>query len=198
MSALPVHQEWTEHEPALAVPEAWWEEFEDPPGMRAEVIGGELVLSPSPSDAHQWAVVCLLAALAPGCPDGWLALPDVEWRLTSGGLVAQAPRPDVLVVRKHRNLAEVPLLAVEVISPSDLRRLTTHRALRIDAKINDYMRNGLRFFLEVRLDELSATLLSLDPTAEGDRVLAAAVGDEILVADTPFPFTLRPSDLVLS
>ena len=98
-----------------AVSADWWDAFEDPPGMRAEVIRGELVLSPSPSRVHQRAILRLQIILQDACPAGYEALSDLEWRFDDRGRVAQAPRPDVLVVPTGPTgpVKDPPLLVVE-------------------------------------------------------------------------------------
>lgn len=198
VTALPTHSLYEpDGSEGLPVSADWWDTFSDPPGMRAEVIQGELVLSPSPSSAHQYAVMELAFLLRDFLPAGHVALSDLEWRFDQHGLVAQAPRPDLLVVPRDRGrLVAPPLLVVEVLSPSDRRPLVDNPLLRIDGKIEDYARNGLRHYLEVDLDTGSAKLLRFDPP-KPYRQVASAVNHEWFETDEPFRFGFRPSKLVL-
>src|SRR6266516_1899387 len=118
--------------------------------VRREVIDGDLVVTPSPSARHQWAIVVLTAAL-------------YEYRERRGGLVVPAPldvffedtnvvEPDVVFVRgdhvgrvEERLVRSAPDLVVEVSSPST-RRLDTGRKLAL------YERFGVPEYWFVELD----------------------------------------------
>jgi Uma2 family endonuclease len=187
MSALPLH-EIADPPPVTT---AWWETFADPPSMRAEVVGGELVLSPSASRRHQRIVLELAVLLRTACPNDHEVLLDIEWRLDERGIVAQAPRPDVLVVPvADESVVEPPLLIVEVLSDSDRQRLIGRDLSRIDGKIADYQSNGLRWYLEV-VPDMTVVLVDLAQ----NRVIAQAAGDELFTTTVPFPFQFRLSDL---
>lgn len=106
---------WTREE-VLALPDD---------GMRHELFDGELVVTPAPRMLHQLVVGELYLSLAE-----YLAAHDVGRVLLSpadlpllGGQVAQ---PDVFVV-PHLSFAQdwsdapVPILAIEVVSPSSAR-----------------------------------------------------------------------------
>lgn len=94
-------------------------------GMRHELFDGELVMTPAPRKRHQLVLGELFIQLA-----NWLATHDAGRVLLSpadlpllGGQVAQ---PDVFVV-PHLQFAPdwsdapVPVLAIEVVSPSSAR-----------------------------------------------------------------------------
>jgi Uma2 family endonuclease len=200
MTALPVHEEYQPDEPlASPVPSAWWDTFEDPPGMRAEVIQGELVLSPSPNLEHQIVVTALIGIFLAMAPPEYRVLSDLEWRFDERGFVARSPRPDVLIIpRAHTGpLVDAPLLAVEVLSPSDRRPLQGKPLLKIDGKILDYSANGLRHYLEIALSGSvpTATLAVREPDGHYSQ-LATAAGDELFQTEEPFPFAFRPNDLL--
>lgn len=166
--------------------------------MRAEVVQGELVLSPSPSRAHQIAVVALIMLFEQMLPDTFRVVPDIEWRFDVHGFVAKAPRPDLVVVPRADDgpLVDIPILAVEVLSPTDHRPLTAHPMLRVDGKILDYAANGLRHYLEISLGDVStARLVTLELNGSG-RVVHSAEGDELFEVNEPFAFSFRPSDLL--
>lgn len=173
----------------------WWEQFEAPPGYRAEVIQGEIVLSPSPVFRHQVVATRLGSMLGEACPDGYVAAVDMEWRLDAAGLVAQAPQPDVIVVKPIGSGFETPpLLAVEVLSPSDDRSILGGDLTRFDGKAIDYRRNGLEFLLVVQPELEVVFLLAADD--EDWREIARARGDHMFGTELPFPMRFRPRDLV--
>lgn len=182
----------TESDPGI--PAAWWDEFTDPPGYRAEVVRGELVVSPSPGRAHQRALIELGMILRESCPEGFEVLPDIEWRLDRGGVVAQAPRPDLVVVRVADGpIADVPLLAVEILSRSDHRPLERSRQTRLEGKQLDYAQNGLKHLLVVSTDAPWVQLFM--PAPGGWAEVASAERDELFSVTEPFAFSLRPRDL---
>lgn len=176
------------------VPASWWDAFSDPPGYRAEVIRGELILSPSPGRPHQRALRKLLAVLSESCPAGHEVLPDIEWRLDRESRVAQAPRPDLMVVPIDDGpIREAPLLAVEILSTSDHRPLERSRLSRLEGKQLDYAENGLQRLLIVSPAGPWAQLLV--PVKGGWAESASAEGDEMFSAADPFVIEFRPVDL---
>lgn len=178
-----------------------WEGVVVPEGFRAEIIQGELVVTPSGDVAHGWIPMRLASRLLPFCPEGWGPAVGVEWRRTAAGVVAMAPVPDLVIIRRPERfsgtgpLATAPLLAVEVLSPSDDRRLEGGLTRR-EGKLLDYASAGLADYLEV---DRSGSELCLVRYEAHDGALVAVdrrVGDEDLVADRPFRYLLRPADLV--
>jgi Uma2 family endonuclease len=183
-----------------AVPPHWitveeWDLFGDwlPPHYRAEIIRGELALSASPNRSHQNCVTGLILALAPHLPEGYQTVPDLEWRLDHEGYVARAPRPDLIVAPKSQEpITAPPLLAIEILSPSDDRPLEfegTHLS-RIAGKVLDYRQGGLRWYLEISLVEPYVRLVDLTT----DRLIAKATDE--FSTEVPFPFGFRLSDLL--
>jgi Uma2 family endonuclease len=151
-------------------------------------------LSPSPGRAHQRALRKLLRVLEDGCPEAFEVLPDIEWRLDRGGVVAQAPRPDLVVVGKVDGpIADVPLLAVEIVSRSDHRPLERSRRTRLEGKQLDYAQNGLQHLLVVSADAPWVQLLT--PAPGGWAEVASAERDELFSVTEPFAFSLRPREL---
>ncbi len=97
-------------------------------GQRYECIGGELLVTPSPSFAHQYVVQEFFLALGPFVRAqglGGLLTAPADVRLTAMDLV----QPDLFVCIPKTGLARVRdwtdvsglLLAVEVLSPSSAR-----------------------------------------------------------------------------
>jgi Uma2 family endonuclease len=191
-----------------AVPSDWYEVYEPPAGLSASVIRGELVLTPAPSDEHQYAcgrlVVLLDSAVASADPS-LVILPGGGWHLDEERRVAMDPQPDVVI--RHRadggHRSRTPVLAVEVISPSDSERLTSDpRLTRIEGKRLDYADHGLTDYLEYDgfLPGAGGPVLRRYELRlpEHRLVLAGqASGDEPLIAERPFPYRLVPSELLL-
>jgi Uma2 family endonuclease len=101
-------------------------------------------------------------------------------------------QPDILVTADAdltgRDVSGVPLLAVEVLSPST-------QLFDRNLKKATYERIGTRYFwlVDPRVPEIAAYTLD----DEGRYELASrAVDNEILRPELPFPVELRPSDLV--
>src|ERR1700722_1873749 len=92
-------------------------------GYRREIIGGSLIVTPSPVGGHQ-RVTGKLYALLEGreTEDTMAMVGPFDWKLLDRGAVV----PDVMVIRREDfdatgPLAEtaVPLVVVEVLSPSN-------------------------------------------------------------------------------
>lgn len=103
---------------------AEWEALPDD-GQRHEVIDGMLLVSPSPSLAHQRVLGALYRALHRNCPpelEVFMAPLDVD--LTESENRLTITEPDLLVLRREHTggtrlpAGVVPVLAVEVLSPS--------------------------------------------------------------------------------
>lgn len=103
-----------------------------PEGVKAEVVGGELVTAPRPRPAHGRAQAILSSNLAGpfdlgrGGPGGWWILIEPDVRLGENDIVS----PDVVGWRRsrmpsfpeERPIEVVPDWVCEVASPSSVRR----------------------------------------------------------------------------
>ncbi|HUO09832.1 MAG TPA: Uma2 family endonuclease [Phycisphaerae bacterium] len=96
---------------------------EDPPGLRLELVHGEIVVSPSPSLRHSYADNQLRAILTVHINDHDLGmlLGDVDTIFDD----LNVRRPDILFIAKSRlhlikghGIPIVPDLCVEILSPS--------------------------------------------------------------------------------
>lgn len=157
---------------------------------RYELVDGTLLVSPSPRPLHQRVVARLLAALTPVCPADCEVLPaPVDVVLDEYTVMI----PDVVVGRREtfteRALVGVPVLAVEVISPSS-RHIDTH-------------------LKPARLAEAGCPYYwVIDPRAPGIRCFrlaggeytldAEATGEEVARLELPYRLDLSPADLVSS
>ena len=111
-------------------------------GRRYELIDGELLVTPSPSSAHQWVVGSLHAILrqhvvANGL--GMVFVSPLDVILTE----RSAPQPDIVYVESarrervtDRGIEGAPTLVVEVLSPS-------RPALDLVQKRRLYRENGI-------------------------------------------------------
>lgn len=175
-----------------------WRAIRLPEGVRAELIGGEVVVSPAPTSGHAIIAKQLMSMLDPGVPDGCEVLWGVEWEIAAAPcLLTGAPQPDLVVMEcvDVKRLTQPPLLAVEVLSPSDRRVLEDSELTRIEAKRLDYATGRLADYLEV--DRASGTLTVTRYELHDGllRVADVASGDQELHSDRPFTYTVRPADL---
>jgi len=155
---------------------------------RYELVDGVLLMSPSPRPLHQRVVARVLAAVVPGCPRDCEALPaPVDVVLAEDTVLI----PDVVVGRRadytERALVGVPVLSVEVISPSS--RLIDTKLKR--AKLAEA---GCPHYWIVDPYVPSVLCLTL---RDGEYVTAAeAKADHGIELDVPFPVSLVAEDLV--
>ena len=133
---------WTREE-VLALPDD---------GNRYELVDGELLVSPSPAYRHQRALVCLFNRLWPYVQKqrlGEMLWSPADLDLNSQQLV----QPDLFVLppypsaRPRRDWSEagIPVLAVEVISPSTARHDRITKRTR-------YQRSGIGEYWIIDVD----------------------------------------------
>jgi Uma2 family endonuclease len=154
---------------------------------RYELIDGELLVSASPSTAHQRALGALyrlLHAAAPVTCEVFLA--PFDWYVDERNVY----QPDLLVARRadltERNLPRPPVLAVEVLSPSS-------RSVDLVRKRAAYQRAGLEHYWVV--DPLLPAVTVLERVRGRLVETATAKGDESVEVDRPFPVTVVPAAL---
>lgn len=134
-----------------------WERLFDPPGQRFELVNGNVVVNPAPRPIHQGIARRLANAFDRWCPAGEQAECDIEWRVPAGpGAITQALRPDVVVTRTEElrgvsAISAAPTLAVEVLSPSNLRA-------DFYDKLAAYLANGLTCLVTVEVDDTESTV----------------------------------------
>ncbi len=164
-------------------------------GRRYELLDGTLLVSPAPGVWHQEVAFALARALHLACPPQLhVVITPFEWR----GSRRTALQPDVLVARRGdllaveggKFLAEPPVLAVEVLSPS---------SRRIDrlSKLSAYEEAGVASYWLGDPDPETPALHALD-LVDGHYVeVGCPLGDRSWQAQRPFPVTVRPADLVV-
>lgn len=158
-------------------------------GNRYELFDGQLVVTPSPAASHQGVITLLLERLLPYLQRefrGWALTSPADLRL-DGNQVAQ---PDIFVLPGRTlpqswNAAPLPVLAIEVSSPSSARY---DRGL----KRRYYQRAGVPEFWVVDPD--ARVIERWRPGDERPEVLDTAIawqpGDSPpLVIDLPALFT---------
>jgi Uma2 family endonuclease len=119
-----------------------YEAFEGYPGLRDELINGEIILSPQPKPLHQQISENIHRLLNEVLSDQFVAKQNSSIKLREANSM---PAPDVFVVRRadwkracesDRYLEMPPILAVEVISPAN-------RKSRVAQKIDLYLSTGV-------------------------------------------------------
>jgi Uma2 family endonuclease len=114
---------------------------EDPPGVRLELVDGEVAVSPSPTPRHSFAVARLIKILSIYIDDNDLGElhEDVDTLLDEYNV----RRPDVLYFSKSRvhligekAMEGPPDLAIEIISPSSVE-------IDREDKFDQYRRGGV-------------------------------------------------------
>jgi Uma2 family endonuclease len=182
-----------------SISEELWNEMEDPPGYRLEILGGQLLMNPAPDDRHNrfgedLTAIFRAAVARDGHPYDVTA--DVEFRSVDAGSVRESPRGDVVVGRVDRERGFhllVPLLVVEVWDP-----LTPPG--RIRAKRMYWHSLGVRHYWQVRLadplrPDRGATTLEVFDFEVGDDPVARVSGDEALTITEPFAVTVVPNEV---
>ena len=175
-----------------------WDLLTMPEGYRAEVVRGELVVTPAASVDHGRAQSCLIVVLAAVVPAGFGPVSGVEWRLDMGGVVAMAPQPDLMVVPRSARGAAItdpPLLAVEILSPSDHQRLAAGMTRR-EGKLLDYAANGLGDFLELDLTAPGPVATRYELRDGALVAVDMVAGSAVLRAERPFAYAFSPQSLI--
>jgi Uma2 family endonuclease len=170
-----------------------YEALEEMPddGYRREIVGGALIVTPTPSGGHQRAAGRLYGILlASETPDTMVMPAPYDWVTEDGGSV----QPDVLVIRRADfdpkgplRWPALPLLVVEVISPWKPRLDTgTKREL--------YESLGVAHYWMVDPEEPSLLALALtDGRYDPEAHIQASVAWE---TDHPFPVRVVPAELI--
>ena len=164
------------------------DQFPESDGNRYELIDGVLVVSPSPRVRHQIVSFRLAQALDTRCPEDLRVLiAPTDVVLSEDTLVV----PDLIVARKtdftEKNLPVAPLLAVEILSPSN-------RLFDLNIKHDRYRRAGVASYWIVDPDRPSLTAWELQ---DGEyRQIAEVSGDEPFTASTPYEVTIVPASLL--
>ena len=156
---------------------------------RYELLDGAILVTPGPGRRHQSVVLELAMLLRLHRPSGLVVKIAPFAVVLSDDTELQ---PDVLLARQSdltdQNLPAVPLLVVEVLSPT-----TWHRDL--GEKMAAYARAGVRHYWVLAPDVPSITIYQLEGDDEYAE-FAHAEGTQPAHVTEPVELTLRPADLV--
>ena len=158
-------------------------------GLQYELLDGLLLVAPAPVPRQQLALVRLLTLLEPPARDtDALVLPaPIDWRPHR----TTSLQPDLVVLRRAdydpERLSAVPVLVVEVLSPSTRRK-------DLLVKRDAYQEGGIGGYWFVDPDAPSLTALEL---VDGTYVeTGRSHGAEPLELTYPFDVTVVPAELV--
>lgn len=159
---------------------------------RYELLDGQVLVTPSPSPAHQRVVADLIALLHPAVPSDWWVLPrplDVELTTKDGDTVLQ---PDLLIARQGLLTATghdgPPVLVVEVLSPTTWQR-------DLGVKMAAYAQAGVPHYWVVAPTTRSITVYQLgDDHTYTEH--AHVEGEQAVTLETPIKVTLSPASLL--
>ena len=156
-------------------------------GHRYELIDGVLIVTPSPRWGHQDVVGRLHLLLSEACtPELQVVLAPFDVALADDTVM----QPDLLVARfdeiTDRDLPSVPLLAIEVASPST-------RLFDLNTKKAKFDEAGIEAFWVV---DPEALWLRAWERRGGELVEVAHVrGEETFATEVPFPVEITPVTL---
>ena len=158
-----------------------------PPGVAAEIIGGELYLLSRPAPRNQSAAAILSALLHPPCrwgrggPGGWIVLPEPELSL---GDLPDLAEPDLAGWHRDR-LPTMPEDAAIRVVPDWVCEVLSSSTRRHDrfTKMPMYLSHGVGHAW--LLDATAKTLEVFRRTADGWLLALSAAGDATVRAE-PF------------
>jgi len=177
MTTMPVTRDWTVDD-LDALPDD---------GLRYELVDGVLLVSPAPAFPHQVGLAALVHQLTLHAPAEFRVLPaplDIRFSRT------RQLQPDIVVIPRGEltpRVVDLPLLAVEVLSPST-------RATDLTLKRHVFEQAGVPSYWLLDPQVPSLTVLELVDGAYAE--VASAEGSATLTVERPFPVTLVPADLV--
>jgi Uma2 family endonuclease len=157
-------------------------------GRRYELLDGAIVVTPAPGPAHQQVVFRLARVLDDSVTPGLrVFVAPLDVALPSGDVL----EPDVMVVHADAvtatDVTGVPMLTVEVISPSSRRR-------DLGDKLTAYRDAGVPSYWVV--DPVGPRVRAWQLEAGEYVELADVSGDEEWAARSPYSVTIRPADLL--
>ena len=157
-------------------------------GNRYELVDGLIVVTPSPSLAHQRVSAELFFKLRLSCPSNLRVLSaPLDVTLADDTVI----QPDLLVADPttftELRLIGAPRLAVEILSPST-------RLYDLNTKKSALERAGCPAYWVVDPSGPSITAWEL---RDGSYILTQhSTGDQTFTVDTPFQVSFRPADLL--
>ncbi len=157
-------------------------------GNRYELVDGLIVVTPSPSPAHQRVSAELFFRLRLACSSTLRVLTAPLDVVLADDTVLQ---PDILVADPatftERHVLGAPLLAVEILSPST-------RRYDLDTKKSAFERAGCPAYWVIDPSGPSITAWKLHEVSY--RQAQHITGEATFTTQTPFPVAFRPSELL--
>lgn len=157
-------------------------------GHRYELIDGTLIVTPAPGYDHQSGVLELAVLLRSGCPA------DLKVMIAPFDVVfgkKTVLQPDLLVARRSdftaRDLPKVPVLAVEVLSPST-------RHIDLGLKRSRYEAAGCPSYWVI--DPKAPSISAWELTDGQYELVGEAKGEEPLRLSKPYPVEIVPARLL--
>lgn len=177
------------HDPSVEQILELHDKFESPEGHKAEVIGGNIIVSPSPSGRHGLIYDELHAQLRRLLPGSLAVTTTVTLSMPA---TSERYIPDLLVISKHVLNTDDWLfpasdaeLVVEIVSPSNARhdRVT---------KVRGYAASGVPIYLLVDPLERSVTLFS-EPAGDCYRQVHKVPFGSMVILPEPYAGKLDTS-----
>ncbi|MEV7024335.1 Uma2 family endonuclease [Kitasatospora sp. NPDC093558] len=163
-----------------------------PEGYKVELSGDIIVMQASPSPIHQRNLALVQRQFEAHCPPGYFPTGNSDLSSPEAGSVRN---PDLTYVPdevtdlpEHDIPAELALIAVEIVSPSNPENDWT-------GKVRDYPRMGFPLYLIVDPRQKTVTLFSEPNHDRYHTRTERKFGDAIRIRD-PFGFELDLSGLV--
>jgi Uma2 family endonuclease len=163
-----------------------------PPNIKVEFSGDVIVMQASPSGIHQRNLALIQRQFEAHAPEGYLASGNSDLESTTVGTLRN---PDLtylpeeaMATTENRIPAEVALIAVEIVSPSNPEN-DWH------GKVRDYPLMGIPAYLIVDPGRRTVTLLS-EPENGRYRAREDADFGESVHIPAPFGFVLDTSALL--
>ncbi len=177
--------------------EEWLELNEASDGNRYELLDGSLLVSPPPSNYHQYVADSLVAALRAAVPEGLRVISAVGARLSTGTIFI----PDIVVMTESgfdstppTDTAEVRLV-VEVVSPSSTSKDRVLKPAKYAAAgVPHYWRVELENSPELGPDDKPPVILAYVLDASAYRLVSKMSAGTRGVLPAPFEFD--PADLL--
>jgi Uma2 family endonuclease len=155
---------------------------------RYELIGGAIVVTPSPRPVHQVVSGNLHLLLRAACPADLVVLYAPLDVVLAENTVVQ---PDLLVSERadlgEKDVAAAPLLVVEILSPST-------RLIDLRVKLEHYQRAGCAAYWIV--DPVALTVTVLENGEGGFVHVATVTREQARDVTVPFPVTVSPGSLL--
>ncbi|MFF4813975.1 Uma2 family endonuclease [Kitasatospora sp. NPDC001309] len=163
-----------------------------PDGYKVELSGEIIVMQASPSSIHQLNLALVQRQFEAHCPPGYFPTGNSDLSSPGAGAVRNPDLTylpeDVVDLSGHEIPAELALIAVEVVSPSNPENDWT-------GKVRDYPRMGFPLYLIIDPRQKTVTLFS-EPNRDRYHTRTEREFGETIRIPEPFGFELDLARLV--